>query len=99
MLLTNLLWLSPIAVLWFTNTTDIMAITLGLTVPMKAAFGLIDLAVASTVVFGILALTRVFAATQSFASRLLLSLSLANCAGLIFWVSYWNLITNFGAVI
>ncbi len=99
LLLTNLLWLSPIAVLWFTNTTDIMAITLGLTVPMKAAFGLIDLAVASTVVFGILALTRVFAATQSFASRLLLSLSLANCAGLIFWVSYWNLITNFGAVI
>jgi len=91
-LFVNLLWLSPIATLWLTNTTDLMAITLGLTLPMKAAMILIDVAVCGTIIFWLLAISKLFSTRHGFISSVLLLTTMANTAGLVFWVNYWNLI-------
>jgi len=93
LLLTNLLWISPLAVLWLTDTTDIMAIQMGLSLPMKTAFMLINLAVLSTFIYWLQGLPKLFISSQNFISRLVLIISMINTAGLVFWVNYWNLIS------
>jgi len=92
-LLTNLLWVSPLAILWLSDTTDIMAIQTGLTVPMSTAFILINLAVLSTLIYWLISLPRLFSTSQTITSRLVIITSMINAAGLVFWVNYWNLIS------
>jgi len=91
-LLINLLWLSPITILWVTNTTDLMAITLGLTLPMKAALMLINIAVICTLIFAVLVIVKLCSAVEGLYGKTLVVITLINSVGLIYWANYWNLI-------
>ncbi len=91
-LLINLLWLSPITILWLTNTTDLMAITLGLTLPMKAAMMLVNIAVICTLIFAVLVIVKLCSAAEGFYRKTLVVITLINSVGLIYWANYWNLI-------
>ena len=88
---SNFLWLSPLALLWLTNTTDLMSITLGLTWPMKTAFVLIDLAVIFAVLLSLFTLKNIFSTKQARIIRFMLLIMSINSLSLIFWSNYWNL--------
>ena len=88
----SILWLAPITILWATDTTNIMQITLGLTQPMKFVFTIVTLAVYLSIFHLLLTAYKVIIKRDFGVKAILPLLLILNNIAAIYWVNYWNIL-------